>query len=256
VGVNARFAAPDSMLAGDRNIRHPTLGAPTILATGPDKPLFWSSELHRSVGNILFSDSHVENLNRSKLARSQTIAGDLFLPTLGYGPVLLPPETSGTSDEPSTEPGFRQPPRIPSQRGQPLPSGPGGNGNGDTNNPGAGPQDEPKTPPRNAPPAAAPSSGSGQMASAPATRGTTSPTVVRERPETNTPAPVVTQQPGASPAPDEGTSPLARWFAELAQEIVGWAKWLLWLLLLLLLAALVAMRLRHLWLRKRRAQSR
>jgi prepilin-type N-terminal cleavage/methylation domain-containing protein/prepilin-type processing-associated H-X9-DG protein len=88
VGVNADFAQPGSVLAGDRNITNEFEAAGTIVRSGFGTSLHWTSELHRYKGNILFADSHVEQWNDVRLDFGRNLAAlnaDLVLPTPGGG---------------------------------------------------------------------------------------------------------------------------------------------------------------------------
>ncbi len=85
IGVNAEFARPTSILAGDRNVTNDYATPGTVVRVGQNYALRWTEELHRFKGNLLFSDGHVEQKNRPAL-----VAGDgqvpavanLALPTL------------------------------------------------------------------------------------------------------------------------------------------------------------------------------
>lgn len=60
IGVNAEFARPGSLLAGDRNLTNDYTRPGTIVRLGPNYALRWTEELHRFSGNLLFADGHVE----------------------------------------------------------------------------------------------------------------------------------------------------------------------------------------------------
>jgi hypothetical protein len=91
VGVNAEFARPTSILAGDRNLTNDYAAPGSIARLGPSYALRWTEELHRFKGDLLFSDAHVEERNSPGLvpAGGQTPAvANLALPTVrpGNGP--------------------------------------------------------------------------------------------------------------------------------------------------------------------------
>ena len=85
VNVKADFSMPNSILAGDRNIAcSPPLG-PTIMKTGVASRYWWTQEMHQSKGNVLFSDTHVEEWGNPAFAAFKNGSlpdGDLFLPTV------------------------------------------------------------------------------------------------------------------------------------------------------------------------------
>ena len=64
VGVFADFNDPASILAGDRNI---TNNAATASLVRGGYGLRWNEELHFFKGNVLFSDTHVEQLNNTQM---------------------------------------------------------------------------------------------------------------------------------------------------------------------------------------------
>ncbi|MDR3456397.1 MAG: type II secretion system protein [Verrucomicrobiae bacterium] len=87
VGVDADFSKPDSLLAGDRNLAcNPASPSPTILRTTSGASWWWTSEIHAFKGNVLCSDSHVEEWNNTALNKNfiynpyQPV--DVFLPTI------------------------------------------------------------------------------------------------------------------------------------------------------------------------------
>ncbi|HEY5480147.1 MAG TPA: hypothetical protein VIL39_01565 [Verrucomicrobiae bacterium] len=67
IGVNAEFARPTSILAGDRNLTNDYTTPGTVLRLGQNYALRWTDELHRFKGNLLFSDGHVEQKNNPAL---------------------------------------------------------------------------------------------------------------------------------------------------------------------------------------------
>jgi len=85
VGVKANYDKPNSILAGDRNLTNDLRSDPTLLFDGPEGPLHWTRELHRSKGNLLFADGRVEQARAGgftsgydSLARNQ----EFLLPTV------------------------------------------------------------------------------------------------------------------------------------------------------------------------------
>jgi prepilin-type N-terminal cleavage/methylation domain-containing protein/prepilin-type processing-associated H-X9-DG protein len=62
VGVNAEFAKPGSLLAGDRNLRRADSGMDWMIRAGTNAPLVWTRSLHEDRGNLLFADGRVETL--------------------------------------------------------------------------------------------------------------------------------------------------------------------------------------------------
>ncbi|HEV2694253.1 MAG TPA: prepilin-type N-terminal cleavage/methylation domain-containing protein [Verrucomicrobiae bacterium] len=88
VGVNADFGKPDSLLSGDRNIGcNPAPSpSPTIVHTTGGASFWWTSEVHTFKGNVLYSDSHVEEWNNTSLNKNFKYnpyeTYDLFLPTI------------------------------------------------------------------------------------------------------------------------------------------------------------------------------
>jgi len=104
IGVNAEFARPSSILAGDRNLTNDYTTPGTILRLGPNYALRWTEELHRFKGDLLYSDGHVEEKNNAALtsAAGQVPAvASLSLPT------LRPPGTaakSGAGDSAASAP--------------------------------------------------------------------------------------------------------------------------------------------------------
>jgi len=99
VGINATYAQPDSILAGDRNLTNDWAGAPSLVRLGANYSLRWTHELHRFKGNCLFSDGRVEEKNtpalRLTLGQAPAIA-ELALPT-AQPTVSGPPQGSGAA---------------------------------------------------------------------------------------------------------------------------------------------------------------
>src|SRR5664279_5562687 len=63
IGLNADFARPTSILAGDRNLTNDYTTPGSLVRLGQNYALRWTEELHRFKGNLLFSDGHVEQKN-------------------------------------------------------------------------------------------------------------------------------------------------------------------------------------------------
>ena len=85
VNVKADFSLPNSILAGDRNIACSPPLRPTIMKIGVASRYWWTREMHQSKGNMLFSDTHVEEWGNSAFAAFKNGSlpdGDLFLPTV------------------------------------------------------------------------------------------------------------------------------------------------------------------------------
>jgi prepilin-type processing-associated H-X9-DG protein len=85
VGVNAEFARPTSILAGDRNLTNDYATPGTLVRLGGNYPLHWTDELHRFKGNLLFSDGHVEEKNSPALvatANQTPVIANLAMPTV------------------------------------------------------------------------------------------------------------------------------------------------------------------------------
>ncbi len=58
---------------------------PTIMKIGVASRYWWTQEMHQSKGNILFSDTHVEEWGNPAFAAfkdGSVPGGDLFLPTV------------------------------------------------------------------------------------------------------------------------------------------------------------------------------
>ncbi len=62
-GINAEYAKPNSILAGDRNLTNDLVLPGSVQRLGPDSSLRWTEELHLFKGNLLFSDGRVEEKN-------------------------------------------------------------------------------------------------------------------------------------------------------------------------------------------------
>jgi prepilin-type N-terminal cleavage/methylation domain-containing protein/prepilin-type processing-associated H-X9-DG protein len=120
VGITANYNDPASVLATDRNITN--VFDPIAVTMMAYRNLSWTRELHYFKGNVLFSDSHVEQWNSVQIpAPTNTV---LFLPTTpptsiaGSGP----PPPIGPGAPPTSGPGAPPPTTGP---GAPPTAGPG-----------------------------------------------------------------------------------------------------------------------------------
>jgi prepilin-type processing-associated H-X9-DG protein len=119
VGANADFSAPNSILAGDRNVTNDYATTGSIAHLGDNNYLRWTIELHRFRGNLLFADGRVEEQNHSRLqfaSSGSTATADLFLPS------LMPPGYTAP-DRPATATRIEQSPKNLTRSNAPL-SGP------------------------------------------------------------------------------------------------------------------------------------
>jgi prepilin-type N-terminal cleavage/methylation domain-containing protein len=92
LGINSDYQKPGSILAGDRNVTNNIAGSRALVQLGPNQFLRWTDELHRSKGNLLLSDGHVEQLNTAGLARAGSQSSEiaeLLLPSV-KGALALP----------------------------------------------------------------------------------------------------------------------------------------------------------------------
>ncbi len=83
VGINAEYAHPNSLLAGDRNLTNDYVIPSTLVRLGGNYVFHWTSELHQYKGNLLFADGRVEERNSLKLTNpdQSPATADLVLPT-------------------------------------------------------------------------------------------------------------------------------------------------------------------------------
>jgi len=93
IGVNARYANPNSLLAGDRNLTTNFYTSPSRLRIEPGSRLSWTWEMHRFKGNLMFADGRVEEWNNAALITGtggQLAGAELFLPSVPFvpGPVV------------------------------------------------------------------------------------------------------------------------------------------------------------------------
>lgn len=225
VNVAAENGKATSILAGDRNLTndHATVGSSFLL--NANSVLRWTGEMHRYRGNVLFSDAHVEELNRPALLVSPLngAAASLHLPT--HPPTII---NVPASREPAA--------RTPTGRNKTSAAPPSADTNAPTSPPAAQPPPRVTTHsvatgkpprPRDLPPAAT----------------VTEPTSPSH---TNPPAPG--SAPAVAPA-DSGISMFDLQLVHFLQQLIAWT----YLILLLLLLLYLSVRL-WLWLRERRAR--
>jgi prepilin-type N-terminal cleavage/methylation domain-containing protein/prepilin-type processing-associated H-X9-DG protein len=85
VGVKADYNQPLSILAGDRNIAKQTYNQPSVESLDPGSHLYWTKELHRYKGDVLFADGHVEEWNQLRLTANthgRVVHEVFFMPTV------------------------------------------------------------------------------------------------------------------------------------------------------------------------------
>ena len=82
VGLNADDSGPSSLLAGDRNLATGTVPKNGVLEITTNQvsnlknpAVHWTGEIHTNAGNILFADSHVEQLTSAKLRQALRDSG-------------------------------------------------------------------------------------------------------------------------------------------------------------------------------------
>lgn len=118
VGVNSTYDQPMSILAGDRNITNDNRATASLVQGAYG--LRWTSELHFFRGNVLFSDSHVEQMNNVRLDLPAAAAGpstSFFLPAVYTQPVLAATPPAGGGSQPPTMPSSPSAPAIQPSRG-------------------------------------------------------------------------------------------------------------------------------------------
>lgn len=218
VDVSADYNLPNSILAGDRNITNN--GYATASLVRGAYGLRWTSAMHVFKGNILFSDTHVEELNNDNLnlSASPLASSTFFLPAVNAG------TTVGSSPPPYVAPST---PTTPGGGGQPpSPSMQVAANSGSSGGASPSMQTPTMTPYKNT---------GAQMANHGSSSGTTTELPVREtRAVTSTNAPLRAQ---VRTADDEPEPPLL-WLTGVARTGVAKGGWWLLLLLLLLLGGL------------------
>jgi prepilin-type processing-associated H-X9-DG protein len=84
ISGTAIYENPMSLLAGDRNVDTYDLGLRSVLRLDANDLPGWSAEMHQHQGNLLFADSHVEQVSNRGLREALRSAP-------GSQTVLLPP---------------------------------------------------------------------------------------------------------------------------------------------------------------------
>jgi prepilin-type N-terminal cleavage/methylation domain-containing protein len=92
VGVKADYNQPSTILAGDRNITNDARATASLVSG--TYGLRWTRELHRYKGNVLFSDSHVEQMNSVQMELPQVAA----LNAIFFLPAAQVPGSAGPSN--------------------------------------------------------------------------------------------------------------------------------------------------------------
>lgn len=127
VGANADYSQPNSILAGDRNITNAS-GSRSMIRLAADTQVSWTRELHEFRGNVLYVDSHVENLRgvTEILPKNNApMVMDLIFPTVKPGPLqgpVLAGNNSSTGPS-SPPPGWNVPIAGTAGQGGPSASG-------------------------------------------------------------------------------------------------------------------------------------
>jgi prepilin-type N-terminal cleavage/methylation domain-containing protein/prepilin-type processing-associated H-X9-DG protein len=228
VNASANYYDSLSPMAGDRNITN-NAGATASLVRGP-YGLRWTSELHSFKGNVLFTDTHVEQLNNVQMnLPGATVANTvLFLPAVRVPAIFTSPSPFGGSPSPTVAQNNNPPPPPP--------------------NLGSPANADPKTP------APAPSQSSMQnnrSSSTTAGHLVTAETIIEANArETNAVVASRDPQPAAAPAANDEDEPPLLWLQGAARTVVAKSSWWLWLLLAFLIAAALYLY----WRRKMRAR--
>jgi prepilin-type N-terminal cleavage/methylation domain-containing protein/prepilin-type processing-associated H-X9-DG protein len=215
VNAYADYNEPSIALAGDRNITNDAKATASLVRG--TYGLRWTSGLHSFKGNVLFSDTHVEQLNNAGMdLPGATVANSVF---------FLPAVRTPTPAVSGTPPMEEQSVSTPAQNdGQPPAPGPNSPGN-----------PAPTTPPRSLLPPAQ----NGMAGSTMASRQTAPESTFTEAHarETNQVAVTSDPQPAAAPAAEDDDEPAYLWLLGAARTVVAKASWWLLLLLALLIAA-------------------
>jgi prepilin-type N-terminal cleavage/methylation domain-containing protein/prepilin-type processing-associated H-X9-DG protein len=224
VGVNAEFARPASLLAGDRNLTNDYASARSLVSLGPNAALRWTGELHRFKGNLLFSDGHVEEKTSPGLL---SVLGQLP----GVANLALPTSPSGSGTA-GFSPGMEASPGLTSSSQT-------------TDSPGTAPSAN----------RAGPNAGVGASQSVRLARSSTrqvlpgsltsitpEPTPTRpkaDKPETNA---ALTSAPAKPQPSDANPGSFSLWLATLMESLTRKAAWGFYLLLLLIAATALVLR--------------
>ncbi|HEX4265074.1 MAG TPA: prepilin-type N-terminal cleavage/methylation domain-containing protein [Verrucomicrobiae bacterium] len=216
VNAYADYDQSLTTLAGDRNITN-AASATASLVRGT-YGLRWTRELHSFKGNVLFSDTHVEQLNNVQVSLpGATVANSVFFLPAVRIPTSAGAITLSVGGSPgSTVSQSGTPPRPPGAR-PPASAGP-------------------DTPTPAPPPAPARNGMSGSTMAAHAI--TMPPTIiVANARETNAVAENSDPQSAAAPAAIDEDQPPLLWLQGAAHTVIAKSSWWLWLLLALLIAA-------------------
>ena len=120
IGIRTNYNDASSVLATDRNLTNGYQYSITMMTA--IRNLSWTRDLHHFKGNVLFSDSHVEELNSIEIALPTNTV--LFLPTV---PPVFPPGTPPPGTTPPTTPAYNPPAQPPGRTGSsPSAHGPSG----------------------------------------------------------------------------------------------------------------------------------
>jgi hypothetical protein len=216
VNAEADYYQSISPLAGDRNITN-SAGATASLVRGT-YGLRWTSELHGFKGDVLFTDTHVEQMNNVQM----NLPGATVANTVFFLPAVRIPATVGASSPPiGGSPSSSS--TVAQNNYQPPAPGAGAPAN-------AGPN---PTPP--------PSAGAMQHGMASSTMGShqsTVETIIEANArETNEVVVKNDPQPAAAPAAIDEDEPPLLWLQGAARTVVAKSSWWLWLLLAALIAA-------------------
>jgi prepilin-type N-terminal cleavage/methylation domain-containing protein len=234
VNAYADYYQSQSVLAGDRKITNDA-GATASLVRGPDG-LRWTHELHSFKGDVLFTDTHVEQLNNAQMnLPGATVANSVFfLPAMRPGTVASVMGNTPGAPSPTAAQNNYQPPA--SLTGPPANAGP--------NPPAPGPA-SPRAPMPHG-------MSSSTMAGHPITPETIIEANARE---TNAVAVNSDPRPAAVPAVVDEDEPPLLWLQGAARAVIAKSSGWLWLLLALLIAAaLYVYSRRKLRARRRRAE--
>ena len=103
VAVNAELGKSTDVLSGDRNIVAATANGILQTEPGENPHVRWTDEIHRTQGNLLFADGHVEKQNNSQLKKTFAMPGSAS--------VITVPKQGVKSSTPTS---------IPAQFSQPI----------------------------------------------------------------------------------------------------------------------------------------
>jgi prepilin-type N-terminal cleavage/methylation domain-containing protein/prepilin-type processing-associated H-X9-DG protein len=215
VNAYADYYQPQSVLAGDRNITN-NAGATASLVRGA-YGLRWTSELHSLKGNVLFSDTHVEQLNNVEMNLPGATMANIafFLPAVRTPPETVTQPIGGSPG--STYSQGNSPPPPPATSATPSV----GTGLG--------------TP---APAAAATAMQNGRSGSAMTSHSRSAETIIEVNARETKAVAVKSDLPtAAAPAAIDEDEPPLLWLQGAARTVIEKSSWWLWLLLALLVAA-------------------